>query len=194
MEERIGHRHDPSLFRDDDGTFWMIWGAAFIAPLRKDLTDFAAAPSRIAPSDRPIGHEGCCIRMIGGKYVLFGTGWSADTMRKGTYNLNYCVADQIAGPCGERQFAGRFLGHGIPIQDKQGRWWSTAFYNANKPPVEQTLQPGARLDDTATIINPQGVTIVPLAATLSPSGAVRIRAKVRAYAIPGAEEVQKFPD
>ena len=77
MGSKIGKRHDPSLFKDDDGTWWMIWGATQIAPLNSDFSDFTAAPVAIGPSGDTsrMGHEGCLMRKIDGKYVLLGTGW-----------------------------------------------------------------------------------------------------------------------
>lgn len=195
-------RHDPSLFQDDDGTVYMLWANTFIAPLTEGMTGFAAEPLRIDPAgSRPgpdgkpisrIGHEGATIRKIGGKYVYFGTAWSTDRLRRGSYNLYYCTADQITGPYGRRQFAGRFIGHGTPFQDKAGRWWCTAFYNANVPPLTREQARGADLSKTAQTINEQGVTIVPLNVTIDTRGKVHIRAIDPDYANPGPDESQQF--
>jgi xylan 1,4-beta-xylosidase len=194
MGAKIGRRHDPSLYRDDDGTVWMIWGATEIAPLKKDLSGDASPPVKIGPSGATakMGHEGCLIRKIGGKYVLFGTGWSTGNMRKGSYNLYYAVADKITGPYGERQFAGRFLGHGTPFQDRQGRWWCTAFYNANVPPLTRDAARGKDLGADAQTINEQGVTIVPLDIRVLDNGKIHIRAIDPDYANPGPDEAQQF--
>ncbi len=194
MGNKIGRRHDPSLFRDDDNTWYLVWGATEIAPLKKDLSDLAAAPIKIGPSgeNAKMGHEGCFMRKIGGKYVLLGTGWSTGKMRKGSYNLYYAVADSISGPYTERQFAGRFLGHGTLFQDKQGRWWCTAFYNANVPPVSSENIQTRDLSETAQTINPQGLTLVPMDVSVSADGKVTIRAKDPRYATPGPDEAQKF--
>ncbi len=202
MGVNLGRRHDPSLFQDDDGIWYMLWENTLIAPLSKDFTRFTADPVRIDPAgSRPgpdgspisrIGHEGATLRKIGGKYVHFGTAWSTDRGRKGTYNLYYCTADNITGPYGPRQFVGRFLGHGTPFQDKAGRWWCTAFYNANVPPLNRDQLRTADMSDNAYTINPQGVTLVPLDVKLLEDGAVYIRAKDPDYAIPGKEEVQRF--
>jgi arylsulfatase len=193
MAAAIGHRHDPSLFKDDDGTWWMIWGATEIAPLTKDFTAFAAPPVTIGPAGRfaRMGHEGCLMRKIHGKYVLFGTGWSTGAMRKGSYNLYYAVADRITGPYSERNFAGRFLGHGTPFQDKRNRWWCTAFYNANVPPIPDAGIQARDLSADAQTINQQGLTLVPLDVSLE-KGSLRIRAKDPRYASPGPDEAQKF--
>jgi len=192
MGAAIGRRHDPSLFKDDDGTVWMIWGATRIAPLKKDFSGFAGEPTPIGPANRKMGHEGCLIRKIGGKYVLFGTAWSTDQMRKGTYNLYYCTANKTTGPYGPREFAGRFLGHGTPFQDKDGRWWCTAFFNANVQPLSRRQARTKPVGDNAYTINEQGVTIVPLDVKVLEDGRIRIRAKDPDYANPGPEEVQRF--
>ncbi len=192
MGTTIARRHDPSLFIDDDKSIWMIWGATQIAPLKPDLTGLAGEATSIGPANRKMGHEGCLMRKIGGKYVLFGTGWSTDQMRKGTYNLYYCTAQSPTGPYGPRQFAGRFLGHGTPFQDKTGRWWCTAFFNANVPPLSRDAIGTKDFSDNAYTINKQGVTLVPLEVKVLTDGAIYIRAKDPAYAAPGNEEVQDF--
>ena len=193
MGEKIGKRHDPSLFRDDDGTWWMIWGATTIAPLKADLSDFAAEPSEIGPAGefKQMGHEGCLVRKVHGRYILFGTGWSTGKGRKGSYNLYYATADKVTGPYGERKFAGRFLGHGTPFRDDAGKWWCTAFFNANVPPVSRE---GIRLRDLsqdAQTINDQGVTLVPLEIEKDGRDVV-VRAVDPDYANPGPDELQRF--
>jgi iduronate 2-sulfatase len=193
----LGRKHDPSLFRDDDGTWYLIWGATSIAPLKPDFSGFASPPIRISPAPSPdigskMGHEGCLIMKIEGKYVLFGTGWSTNLMRRGSYNLYYATADQIEGPYSERKFAGRFLGHGTPFQDDEGRWWCTAFYNANVPPVSRVGIETRDLSVTAQTINKRGVTLVPMEVVTRENGELYIRAKDPAYANPGPDEDQKF--
>ncbi len=194
LGEQIGKRHDPSLFQDDDGTWWMVWSATSIAPLKSDFSGFAGEPIHIRPAGEAakMGHEGCLIQKIHGKYVLFGTGWSTGQMRRGSYNLYYATADSLSGPWSERKFAGRFLGHGTPFQDKQGRWWCTAFYNANVPPISRRKIATRDLSDTAQTINQRGTTLVPLDVRLLDSGELSIRAKDPAYATPGPDEAQRF--
>jgi xylan 1,4-beta-xylosidase len=191
MGAQFGSRHDPSIFVHEDGTPWLVWGVLSLQPLKPDLSGYAGPQINLAPSDRKMGHEGSSIIKIGAKYVWFGTAWSTDQMRKGTYNLYYSTADKLTGPYGPRRFAGRFLGHGTPFQDKQGRWWCTAFYNANVPPIADD-QAQAALADTAYTLNRQGTTLVPLEVTIAPDGDVTIRAKDPRYASPGPEEIQKF--
>ena len=193
--------HDPSLFRDDDGTVYLLWRNTYIVPLNDEMTKFTAKPMRIDPSGSRmgpdgkeisvIGHEGATIRKIGNKYVHFGTAWSTDRRRKGSYNLYYCTADKITGPYGPRRFVGRFLGHGTPFQTRDGKWWCTAFFNSNLPPHPREGIETRDLSKTAQTINPQGTTIVPLEVKIQSDGDIYIRAKDPAYATPGPDEAQK---
>ncbi len=198
----LGTRHDPSLFKDDDGTWYLTWENTLIAPLKPDFSGFTAEPVRIDPSgSRPgpdgppisrIGHEGATLKKIGGRYVHFGTAWSTDQGRQGSYNLYYCTSSRIAGPYGPRRFAGRFLGHGTPLQTRDGQWWCTAFFNGNVPPLPSAGIEQRDLRADAQTINPRGTTIVPLRVTLLPDGDVAIRAQDPRYATPGPDEVQRF--
>ncbi|TWU29069.1 sulfatase-like hydrolase/transferase [Novipirellula artificiosorum] len=191
MENSFGHRHDPFVFNHDDGSNWLVWACAKIAKLKPDFSGFEGKEISIRPSDRKLGHEGCVIRKIGSKYVLFGTAWSTDQMRHGTYNLYYCTADNLTGPYGPRQFAGRFCGHGTPFQDKSGRWWTTAFLNGQ---YETDPVKGQALIDQgkAWTLNPKGLTLVPLDVRIQEDSDVRVRAIPTEYANPGPEEVQQF--
>ena len=202
LGDRSEKLHDPSLFQDTDGKVYLVWGNTQIVELTPDLAGFVGVPQEINPStlrEMPdgswqpgIGHEGCTLLKIGNKYVLFGTGWSTNKGRRGSYNLYYAVADQVKGPYGPRQFVGRFLGHGTPFRDKDGKWWCTAFYNSNVPPLDAKGIQKRDLSDNAYTINRQGVTLVPLDVTVLKDGTVHIRAKDPDYATPGPDEVQKF--
>lgn len=204
MGKKLGRKHDPSLFKDGN-SWYMLWANTLIAPLSADWRSFTAAPVRIDPAgSRPdprtgkpmsrIGHEGATMAKIGKKYVHFGTAWSTDRGRRGSYNLYYCTADRITGPYGPRKFAGRFLGHGTPFQTRDGKWWCTAFYNANVPPVSREGIRQRDLSITAQTINQRGTTIVPLEVRTLDDGDIYIRAKDPAYAMPGPDEAQRFAD
>ncbi len=203
MGRRFAGHHDPSLFHDGD-TWWVLSENTFVQPLAADFTGFTGPKTRIDPAgSRPgpdgtpisrIGHEGATMRKIGAKFVHFGTAWSTDRGRKGSYNLYYCTADKVAGPYGPRRFAGRFLGHGTPFQTRDGNWWCTAFFNANIPPLPREGIETRDLSTDAQTINHRGTTIVPLDVRVLADGDVRIRAIDPAYATPGPDEAQKFND
>lgn len=192
FSDQFGDRKDPSIFTDADGSHWLVWGCAKIVRLKSDYSGFDSEEITIGPSDRSLGSEGCTIRRIGSRYVLFGTAWSSDENNSGTYNLYYCTAGKVTGPYGPRQFAGRFCGHGTPFKDKKGNWWTTAFQNGQ---YETDPKVGQKLCENGKewSINPQGLTLIPLDVQFAPeSGDVTIRAIPSQYSRPGSEEVQKF--
>lgn len=186
----IRFKHDPSIFVDDDGSKWLIWLCTKIARLEDDLSGLAGPEILIGPSNRKMGHEGCFILKIEDKYVLFGTAWSTDTMRHGSYNLYYCTADHIEGPYGPRKFAGRFLGHGHIFKDKQDQWWCTAFLNGDYVSPEHVAEHGISTEK-AESMNPQGLTLVPIDIFME-NGDVVVRPKDPLYATPGDDETQDF--
>ena len=151
--EKFGMHHDPYIFQDDNGDKWLVDKCAEIIKFDNSMTRFDGKPIKLNPADRKMGHEGCQIIKVGGKYIWFGTAWSTDTMRDGTYNLHYAVADNIEGPYSERRFAGYCLGHGTVFKDKDGNWWCTAFRNGEATPSE-----GRK----ALSINKGGLTLVPM--------------------------------
>jgi xylan 1,4-beta-xylosidase len=203
LGDKLGDKHDPSLFKDGQ-TWWMTWENGELAPLNRDLTDFAARPARIDPAGSrtnrsgtvktAIGHEGTTLLKVGSKYVFIGTAWSTDEPRKGSYNLYYCTADQLTGPYGPRRFLGRFLGHGTLFRTRDGQWWCTAFFNANVPPLPCEGIERRDLAENAQTINQRGTTIVPLEVKTLPNGDAWLRALDPAYATPGPDEVQRFAD
>lgn len=204
MGEAFDQMHDPSLFKDDDGKWYALWKNTYIAQIKDDFSGFATKPVYIPPSgERPnplnkgkkirqIGHEGATMIKIGDKYINFGTAWSTDMGRKGSYNLYYCESENIFGPYGPRKFVGRFLGHGTPFQTRDGKWWCTAFFNANVPPLNREGIQDKNLTFTAATINQRGTTIVPLDIYTNDNDELIIRAKDSAYAMPGPDEAQKF--
>ena len=201
MGKNLRPKHDPSLYQDGQ-RWWMLSENTNLQPIAGDFTKFTAKPVRIDPSStRPgpggdpiqrIGHEGATMIKIQNKYVHLGTAWSTDKGRQGSYNLYYCVADKITGPYGPRKFAGRFLGHGTPFQTRDGKWWCTAFFNANLPPLPSEGIENRDLSETAQTINHRGTTIVPLDIRFLASGELHIRAKDPRYAQEGPDEAQEF--
>jgi len=79
---------------------------------------------------------------------------------------------------------------GTPFQDKQGRWWCTAFSNGVYVSPEHVAKKGTD-PNRAETINKQGLTLIPLDVRVKDSD-VQIRAKDANYAKPGPEEVQDF--
>jgi arylsulfatase A-like enzyme len=180
-------KHDPSLFKDGD-TWWMLSENTNVQPLAADFSSFTAPAIRIDPSSTRPGPDGKQITRIGHE----GATMTKVGRRIGSYNLYYAVADKITGPYGPHKFAGRFLGHGTPFQTRDGKWWCTAFFNANVPPLTRDGIQTRDLSETAQTINGRGTTIVPLDVTVLENGDIHIRAKDPDYASPGPDEAQNF--
>ena len=203
MGRRFTGNHDPSLYHDND-QWWVLSGNTNVQKLSPDFTEFQGTKKRIDPSgERPdpsnpdrminrIGHEGATMIKVGDQYVHLGTAWSTDQGRQGSYNLYYSTSDKLDGSYGPRKFAGRFLGHGTPFQTRDGKWWCTAFFNANVPPLPREGIQSRDLAETAQTINQRGTTIVPLEVEQLDNGEIYIRAKDPDYATPGPDEAQSF--
>lgn len=187
----VGFQTDPTIFVDDDGAPWLLSFCTQVRRIKKDFSGFDGNHRLVGPKNRQLGFEGTSMVKIGAKYVLFGTSWSTDIYGKGTYNLYYTTADRILGPYSPRKFAGRFLGNGTPFQDKNGRWWVTAFHNADQPALPFEELNGIDVSDAAYTINKPGLTLVPLDIEII-NDEVQVTAKDIRYRYPGKEEVQQF--
>lgn len=97
--------HDHSLFFDDDGRVYMIYGAGDLrlVELNPDLTgikpggfDAVVVPnaSRVAGADIMLPAEGSQLLKLGGKYYLFNITWPRGGMRTVLVHR----ADRITGP------------------------------------------------------------------------------------------------
>jgi arylsulfatase len=201
MGAKFAGHHDPSIYKDGDA-WWVLSENTLVQPLAADFSKFTGPETRIDPAGSRtnaegrvksvIGHEGATMIKAGNLYVHLGTAWSTDQGRKGSYNLYFCTSDKITGPYGPRKFVGRFLGHGTPFQTRDGKWWCTAFFNANVPPLPREGIEQRDLSKEAQTINQRGLTIVPLEVKILADGEVSIRALDPAYATPGPDEAQKF--
>lgn len=187
----FGHQHDPTLFQDDDGTVYLLSRFNRIQQLSSDLSSFAGEPFTVQPANRKMGHEGLTMMKIGKKYIIFGTAWSTDRMRNGTYNMYYATADNIRGPYSDRRFLGRFLGHGTPFIDKKGSWWVTAFKNG-KYISHAEIKNKEVQDDKAYTPMQSGFMLVPIEPIVDQSGDVRFNVLDTRYKYPGPEEAQDF--
>ncbi len=91
--------YDPCVFRDDDGTYYLVFGAPswcygegcgyFIARLNEDMISFAEAPRKIELDH--CGDDKASLNKFGGRYYL-------------SYGGFYAVSDCVYGPY-------HFLGH-----------------------------------------------------------------------------------
>lgn len=126
--------HDNTLFFDDDGKAYLIWGAGKlnIAELKKDLTGIVENTKRvlIENATEPIGSdiilpaEGSQLFKIKDKYYLFNIAWPKDGMR----TVIIHSADSITGPYeGEIAFQDKGVAQGGLIDTPDGDWFAYLF-------------------------------------------------------------------
>lgn len=127
--------HDHSLFFDDDGKVYMIYGAGklMIAELEADLSGIKAgtAPQVLienasAPAGPNIGlpAEGSQLFKINGKYYLFNICWPRGGMRTVVIHR----ADKITGPYeGRMGLQDKGVAQGGLVSTPKGAWWAYLF-------------------------------------------------------------------
>ncbi|PTB93082.1 glycoside hydrolase [Marivirga lumbricoides] len=126
--------HDHTIFFDDNGTIYMIWGAGQlkIAELKDDLSGVKNGTERVlienasAPAGDNImlGAEGSQLFKVNGKYYLFNITWPHGGMRTVIIHR----ADDITGPW-EGRIGLQDLGvaQGGLIDTPDGRWFAYLF-------------------------------------------------------------------
>lgn len=141
---------DASLFEDDDGTVYLVYGGGWIARMKDDLSALAEEPRKpelLHPDMDPrhhaetcpprrncadIGREGAYLFRKDGKYYLT----AADTY-EGRYSSLVAIADSIYGPYDHRHEAVPTGGGTNYFQDKTGRWWCGYFGNDDQAPFRE---------------------------------------------------------
>ncbi|HAH26301.1 MAG TPA: glycoside hydrolase [Prolixibacteraceae bacterium] len=126
--------HDHSLFFDDNGRVYMIWGAGKlrIMELKEDLSGVKEGTERVlienasAPAGTNImlGAEGSQLFKVNGKYYLFNITWPRGGMRTVVVHR----ADKITGPYeGKLAFQDQGVAQGGIIDTPDGQWFAYLF-------------------------------------------------------------------
>jgi beta-xylosidase len=126
--------HDNTIFFDDDGRIFMIYGAGKlrILELKEDLSGIKEGTEKVlienasAPAGDQImlGAEGSQIFKVKGKYYLFNITWPKGGMRTVLVHR----ADQITGPYeGRIAFQDQGVAQGGIIDTPDGRWFAYLF-------------------------------------------------------------------
>ena len=124
-DEPLSSGIDASLFQDDDGTVYSLYGGGWIAKMKPDMSGLAEPYRHItSASGREAGFEGVYLFKDKGLYNLC----VADFVL-GEYNTYIITATSLTGPWSERYLAVPHAGHANFFRDKQGRMWSTFFGN-----------------------------------------------------------------
>ena len=126
--------HDHSVFFDDDGRIYIIWGGGklHIAELKPDLSGIKEGTERVfienasAPSGDNVGlpAEGSQLFKVNGKYYLFNITWPKGGMRTVVIHR----ADNINGPWeGRVALQDKGVAQGGLIDTPDGRWFAYLF-------------------------------------------------------------------
>jgi beta-xylosidase len=127
--------HDTSLFFDDDGRVYMIYGAGDIKLVELTADATAIKPgseeeviipnaSLVAGPNVGLGAEGSQLFKVDGKYYLFNITWPKNDMRTVLVHR----ADKITGPYeGRVVFKDRGIAQGGLIDTPEGDWYAYLF-------------------------------------------------------------------
>jgi beta-xylosidase len=127
--------HDHSLFFDDDGRVYMVYGAGSLrlVELTADVTGILAGgadqviipdASRVAGPNPGLPAEGSQLFKIDGRYYLFNITWPQSGMRTVIVHR----ADQITGPYeGRVALQDKGVAQGGLVDTPQGDWYAYLF-------------------------------------------------------------------
>lgn len=141
---------DGSLFEDEDGSVYYLYGGGWIARMKDDMSGLAEEPVKpilLDPDMDPahhastcppkrncqdIGREGAFMFKRNGLYYLT----AADTY-EGRYSSLVAVSDSIYGPYKWRHEAVPCGGGTSYFKDHNNQWWCTYFGNDNQSPFRE---------------------------------------------------------
>jgi beta-xylosidase len=142
---------DASLFEDDDGRVYFVYGSGNIALMKDDLSGLAETPRplRCEPADedpehhhpaRPcqraefghVGYEGAFLFKRNGRYYL-----SAAERYYERYHCMTAESTSLYGPYSKRYVSVPYAGHNTFFKDADGNWWSTIFGTDPQAPVQK---------------------------------------------------------
>lgn len=126
--------HDHTLFFDDDGKIYLIWGGGELrmVELKEDLSGIKAGTEQVlianasAPAGPNVGlpAEGSQLFKVDGKYYLFNIAWPKGGMRTVIIHR----ADKITGPYeGKVALQDKGVAQGGLIDTPDGRWYAYLF-------------------------------------------------------------------
>lgn len=127
---------DASLFEDDDGSVYWVFGGGWIARMKEDMTGLAEEPRLLRPHDDreavngpggqalQVGTDGAFMFKKDGRYHLVAAGIHG---RIGVpcYDTWVATADSIYGPYGPRLLAVPHGGQATMFEGPDGQWYST---------------------------------------------------------------------
>ena len=158
---RWGTDIDASLFEDEDGEVYLIYGGGWVARMKENMSGLAEKPVKPILLDpdlnsnhhastclsrrncQDIGREGAFMFKRNGLYYL-----TAADSYEGRYSSMVAISESIYGPYRWRHEAVPCGGGTSYIKDHDGQWWCTYFGNENQSPFRE--MPGLiKVDFTA---------------------------------------------
>lgn len=126
--------HDHTIFFDDDGRIYMIWGAGKLrmVELKEDLSGVKEGTEKVlienasapAGSNIMLPSEGSQLFKVNGNYYLFNIAWPGGGMRTVVVHR----ADKITGPYdGKVALQDKGVAQGGLIDTPDGRWFAYLF-------------------------------------------------------------------
>lgn len=141
---------DASLFEDEDGSVYLVYGGGFIARMKDDMSGLAEEPVKpvlLDPDTIPSHHASTCLSRRGCKDIgregafLFkrnGTYYlTAADSYEGRYSSMVAMSESIYGPYRMRHEAVPCGGGTCYFKDRTGKWWCTFFGNDNQAPFRE---------------------------------------------------------
>lgn len=123
----------PSIFVDDNGALYLVWGNAWIAPVSSDLSDFVGNPVQIESGSYAGKYIGR-LQKIRGKYCCFSVGTERCMLSEYPHHMYYRTSDHPMGPYGARQRIEGVRAHRIPFRCRKGNWWCAGIIDDSKYP------------------------------------------------------------
>lgn len=116
---------DASLFEDDDGKVYFLYGGSTIARMKDDMSGLVENFRELhTEAGGRIGFEGVYMFKANGRYYLSATD---ATLPDESYDCMVAVSDSVYGPFKKLQLGLKFGGHNMFFKDKEDRWFCTIF-------------------------------------------------------------------
>jgi Glycosyl hydrolases family 43/F5/8 type C domain len=167
----VGHPIDAEIFRDDDGSYYMVWSQRFMAKMNRDFTGFEARPIEIRTKRGGYSEGPQIIKRNGIYYYLYTLGGSEG------YQYAYMMSRKsVLGPWEgpdqdiisttdyEKGIYGP--GHGCFFKPEGSQQWYFVYLEYGRSGTNRQAM-AAKMD-----FNPDG-TIKPIELTLEGVGAIR---------------------
>lgn len=118
---------DSHLF-EDGGNVYYAYGFNKLAKMDDNMESIPdnAFTTLELPGKHPMGYEGILMMKYKDKYLWIASGRYGYEPTN-TYDLYYAVSDSLDRGYSSRRMMIKNAGHGNIVQDKNGKWWCTAF-------------------------------------------------------------------